>query len=209
MTHATLSDHVLLLVLWISWCVIHSLLISEACMRMMRRLPASVASWHRLLYVMISVVTLVSILLFQWRMDAVMLWEWRWPWSVLQWLGLITAALLFASAARVYDHSLFFGFRQLREQRLEPALGSGVFFSKGILAHIRHPYYTAGILVLLFWGQGDSAMLIMRTVGIAYLYAGTVLEERKLIKAFGDAYRQYQRDVPMFFPRLFRNPGRS
>jgi methanethiol S-methyltransferase len=190
MTPDNLYDHILLLSLWILWCVIHSLLISESCMRVMRTLPASIASWHRLLYVIVSVVTLLPVLLFQFRIPAVAIWEWTFPWIVVQWLGILLAGALFLSAARVYDHSIFFGFRQLREQRLEPALGSGGFFRKGVLAYIRHPYYTAGMLVLLFWGDGDSALLIMRVVGIAYLYVGALLEERKLVAVCGDEYRE-------------------
>jgi methanethiol S-methyltransferase len=199
-----LYDHILVSFLWILWCVIHSLLISETFMRYMRTLPLSIASWHRLLYVIVSVLTLLPVVWYQFSIPAITLWEWKWPWMIVQWIGILSATLLFVSAARVYDHSIFFGLWQLREQKLEPALGRGSFYRKGVLAYVRHPYYTAGILVLLFWGDGDSAMLSMRVVGIAYLYVGTLLEERKLVAVFGDAYREYQRDVPMLFPRLIR-----
>jgi protein-S-isoprenylcysteine O-methyltransferase Ste14 len=29
---------------------------------------------------------------------------------------------------------------------------------------------------------------------------GTILEERKLVREFGEPYREYQRNVSMFFP---------
>jgi protein-S-isoprenylcysteine O-methyltransferase Ste14 len=39
------------------------------------------------------------------------------------------------------------------------------------------------------------------------MVVGTVLEERDLVAAFGDAYREYQRKVPMLIP--CRVPSRS
>jgi protein-S-isoprenylcysteine O-methyltransferase Ste14 len=33
-----------------------------------------------------------------------------------------------------------------------------------------------------------------------YFVVGAILEERKLVKHFGDAYRTYQQRVPMLFP---------
>jgi protein-S-isoprenylcysteine O-methyltransferase Ste14 len=33
-----------------------------------------------------------------------------------------------------------------------------------------------------------------------YIIIGCILEERKLLAEFGDAYRQYQRQVPMLVP---------
>jgi len=35
-------------------------------------------------------------------------------------------------------------------------------------------------------------------------YLLLVLEERELLDRFGDAYREYQRDVPRLIPRLRR-----
>jgi len=33
-----------------------------------------------------------------------------------------------------------------------------------------------------------------------YLYVGTFFEERRLVHEFGDAYREYQRQVPRLIP---------
>jgi protein-S-isoprenylcysteine O-methyltransferase Ste14 len=33
-----------------------------------------------------------------------------------------------------------------------------------------------------------------------YLVVGAILEERKLVAEFGEAYREYQGKVPMFVP---------
>ena len=68
-----------------------------------------------------------------------------------------------------------------------------------MLGLIRHPYYTATIL--LFWsGDLDTTGLVINVVVTVYVVIGTWLEERKLVHEFGDRYRDYQRSVSMFVP---------
>jgi protein-S-isoprenylcysteine O-methyltransferase Ste14 len=64
---------------------------------------------------------------------------------------------------------------------------------------IRHPWYAG--LVLLLWARDlDIAGLVVSSVLTVYILIGTLLEERKLVHEFGDAYRDYQRRVSMFVP---------
>ena len=44
----------------------------------------------------------------------------------------------------------------------------------------------------------------MHLVLTAYFIIGSILEERRLLARFGDAYREYQQRVPMLIPRLRR-----
>jgi protein-S-isoprenylcysteine O-methyltransferase Ste14 len=46
----------------------------------------------------------------------------------------------------------------------------------------------------------DMAALAGNCVLTVYIVVGTLLEERKLVHEFGDAYRNYQRRVSMFVP---------
>lgn len=43
---------------------------------------------------------------------------------------------------------------------------------------------------------------VWRGVFFAYTLIGTELEERKLLRQFGQDYADYRRRVPRFFPRL-------
>jgi protein-S-isoprenylcysteine O-methyltransferase Ste14 len=76
----------------------------------------------------------------------------------------------------------------------------------GIYRVVRHPRYLSQAIGVIANG------LIINHVGmyiliLALLLAGyvmTVLEERELVDRFGEAYREYQREVPRLIPRLRR-----
>jgi protein-S-isoprenylcysteine O-methyltransferase Ste14 len=44
------------------------------------------------------------------------------------------------------------------------------------------------------------AALVGNGVLTVYIFVGTLIEERKLVHEFGDAYRSYQERVSMFVP---------
>ncbi len=64
---------------------------------------------------------------------------------------------------------------------------------------VRHPMYLA--LILYLWCQTFRIMdLVVNALLTLYVLIGTWLEERKLVLEFGEAYLQYQREVPMLIP---------
>jgi protein-S-isoprenylcysteine O-methyltransferase Ste14 len=48
------------------------------------------------------------------------------------------------------------------------------------------------------------ATYVLVPVMLLGLYLVTVIEERELVERFGNAYRDYQKQVPRFVPRLVR-----
>lgn len=70
---------------------------------------------------------------------------------------------------------------------------------------VRHPQYT-GLFIGLFgegivhWPTIFSVALFPVIVLVYWLLARS--EEKRVLAEFGDAYRAYQRRVPMFIPRL-------
>ena len=90
------------------------------------------------------------------------------------------------------------GWRQVHRAR-----GEGRLVTDGLYRFVRHPQYT-GLFVALF-GEGVVHWPTLFSVGLfpiivfAY-YRLARREERKMIEEFGEAYRQYQRQVPMFLP---------
>ena len=69
----------------------------------------------------------------------------------------------------------------------------------GVYAVVRHPQYLGGILALflstLLW-YPHWLFAILGIIGSAVLYLGMLQEEKRLIKQFGDEYREYMERVP-------------
>ena len=98
-----------------------------------------------------------------------------------------------------------------------PGLSSGHYvlpeqtlITRGPYARVRHPIYLAVILIWLalaaaYASIGTLAVALLYVVPVYALYAGA--EERMMEHHFGSAYREYQRETGMLFPRL--TGGRS
>lgn len=90
------------------------------------------------------------------------------------------------------------GWRQVYRAR-----ATGELVTDGLYRFVRHPQYT-GLFVALF-GEGVVHWPTLFSVGLFPLivfayYRLARREERRLIEEFGEAYRSYQRQVPMFIP---------
>lgn len=197
------GTHLLLAIAWLLWCFLHSVTISGWWMRRMNLLLGKRIAYYRFAYVLFSLLTLLPVVYLQLRIDSPMLWSWPSQLQIVQWSGIAISLLIFLSAARQYDQKFFLGFRQIREHLAGSEADYAGFSADGILRFMRHPYYAAGILLLLFYGDLTLANLILKMIGIGYFIVGAFLEEKKLIEQFGEQYKRYQQEVPMFFPNPF------
>lgn len=71
---------------------------------------------------------------------------------------------------------------------------------RGPYCYVRHPLYS--LFLLLLWACPDvtADRLLLNGFFSAWIVVGSVLEERDLVRDFGEAYRDYQRQVPMLVP---------
>jgi methanethiol S-methyltransferase len=70
----------------------------------------------------------------------------------------------------------------------------------GPYKYTRHPIYFFSIIFLLFRAEMDLFYLTMLISFTTYFYIGSHYEEKKLVRLFGDVYRDYQKSVPKIFP---------
>jgi protein-S-isoprenylcysteine O-methyltransferase Ste14 len=127
------------------------------------------------------------------------MFRWEGVGLVPQYLLLACGILLVVAGGRHYSLGQFIGISQLRGACSRGMATGGGIDSSGVLGLVRHPWYTA--VVLLIWaGDLDVAALVSNGVLTVYIVVGTLLEERKLVHEFGDAYRSYQGRVSMFIP---------
>jgi protein-S-isoprenylcysteine O-methyltransferase Ste14 len=95
----------------------------------------------------------------------------------------------------------FLGIRQAFSSRLQTKETSLV--TTGLYRWVRHPLYTGGYLLIWFTPMMTINLLTLFTILSIYLVVGAKLEERRLVRAFGDDYRAYRAEVPMLVPRIF------
>lgn len=75
-----------------------------------------------------------------------------------------------------------------------------VLLTGGAYGIVRHPFYSAGILILFTQMKMTMLDLTAALLVIGYFLAGAFIEERRLLLVFGNEYRKYQKQVPMFIP---------
>jgi protein-S-isoprenylcysteine O-methyltransferase Ste14 len=71
----------------------------------------------------------------------------------------------------------------------------------GCYGTVRHPLYTLAMVFCLFNPLMTVKWLLFTLMAGGYFVMGAVVEERRLEREFGDAYRSYRRQVPMLIPR--------
>ena len=96
-------------------------------------------------------------------------------------------------AAKSYDLRAFFGFRDETNMPLQ---------INGLHRYMRHPLYSGTLLLCLgicvAFPQLKNWYLLL--LMFLYLLIGIWLEEKKLIRHFGDAYVQYKKRVKRLIP---------
>jgi protein-S-isoprenylcysteine O-methyltransferase Ste14 len=76
----------------------------------------------------------------------------------------------------------------------------------GLYSMVRHPLMVCDIFWPLGWSLifGSVIGILLTPVWLLVIWAGTHVEEETLVREYGDAYRQFQRQVPRLFPRVSR-----
>lgn len=193
----------LLILFWTLYLALHSLLASGRVKRSVERHWPGLRPWYRLLYNLVAVAGLLGLGWYQGTLPRQWLWE---PslWSGGGGVSLALSGLAIAALAlRGYDLGAFAGTRQLRsEAAIDPEEG---LVTEGLHRYMRHPLYTATVLLLLGWLLLRPSTVTLTAVGcmLVYLRIGIHFEEAKLMARYGEAYRSYRRKVPMLFPKVF------
>lgn len=190
----------LLIVLWVVWCILHSLLIINPVRFWFGSKGGILLALYRIGYVVISILTLVPILWYMQFLPQTELFRFDGFWRVPQLLLFAYGLLMFYLGSRVYDTGYFLGIRQLMDYRVGRPETPIPFRTDGILRSVRHPWYSGGLALLWSLGPVTDVSLVSKCILTCYLIIGTFLEERKLRKELGDQYTAYCLDVPMLIP---------
>ena len=72
----------------------------------------------------------------------------------------------------------------------------------GLYRWVRHPLYTCSLL-LIWLAPSMTWNLLALNLGVsAYLWIGSIFEERKLVEQFGKEYEEYRKRTPRIIPGI-------
>jgi len=195
-------NELVVVVALVAWGALHSALATVGGRRFLSSVSAaSEATPHRirLAYNAVAAATLaVPAAAYMWaNATSALLVDWPDYLIALQLVIVLAAVMLFVLTARVYDMREFMGL----QGPIHVAMANLTF--DGPLRIVRHPWYL-GIL-LLIWSRDLTSVDIALNIAVSvYLVIGTILEERKLVAAYGQKYSDYQKSTPMLLPLVKR-----
>lgn len=192
----------LLVLAWLIYFGLHSLLASLWLKRRVARAHPHWMPGYRLLFNLCATILLLPPLALTYWERGPWLWEWTGPgWWMASTLA--TAALFgLLWSLRWYDGSEFLGVKQWRSGLVSVEDQEGFHLSP-LHRYVRHPWYSLG-LVLVWTRDMDAALLTTAIMITLYFILGSRLEERKLLVYHGDAYQSYRRMVPSLIPLPWR-----
>ncbi|NML21049.1 isoprenylcysteine carboxylmethyltransferase family protein [Pseudoflavitalea sp. G-6-1-2] len=190
-----------LIAYWLLFGLLHSLLAAEGVKRWFSRLMGNHFRYYRLYYSLLSFMLLGGILFYQYNQPDISLFVIPLWLRIPAWLLLIAAIAIMSICIRKYFFHLsgidvLFPAKQ-QSDKLETG---------GLNRYVRHPLYSGTILLVicLFVLFPTGGNLVDASMIILYTCIGTLFEEKKLRRIFGEAYKEYQQRVPMLLPYFTR-----
>ena len=191
-------NHIILAILWISYCIIHSVLADLRIKKRIQRKLGKKAKYFRLYYTLFAFVSLVGLFYYQINLKTIVLYK---PSLIVFVLALIVT--LFGLAIMAICIKKYFinisGLLSLVEEK-----PSNKLIISDIHQYVRHPLYLGTFIFIwgLFLLLPCLSLLIANTIITTYTLIGIRLEEKKLVAEFGNSYIRYQESVPRIVPFL-------
>ena len=194
------KNHIILAILLILWCIIHSVMIDNNFIRFVEHKFKSNIRYYRLIYNITATISLIPIMVFAHTLPKLIYFQWNGYYIIIQIFLILISLVIFVAGSRNYDFLQFIGIQQITDMSVSKSLSkSGKLKTEGILGLTRHPWYTA-FFILLWARELNSTSILINIIFSIYLVVGTYLEEQKLKNEFGESYVKYQKDVSMLFP---------
>ncbi len=195
---------------FLGFALIHSLCVALKVKGLMARLLGGefVKGYYRLLYNAFSFFTAgVAVYLILQIPDTPL-------WSAPPWLGWpmhgveLLGAFVGIRAFRIFDVREFLGVKQasrhIRGGKVEgdtEGIRINRLVTTGVYGLTRNPMYLGGILIFSFWPYVTRNWFAVCVMADAYFVFGSLVEERRMLKRFGQEYRRYKEEVPLLLPR--------
>ena len=168
-------------------------------------LGAAFDRWYRLAYNLWAGISFLPILWLLAVLPDKTLYTIPRPWLFLTAIGQFMGAAIILLGILQTGALTFLGIRQaISPQR--PTENTRLV-TTGLYRWVRHPLYAGGYLLIWLTPIMTANLLTVFTILSIYLVVGAKLEEKRLVRVFGDAYRAYRAEVPMLVPRITPKAG--
>ena len=191
-----IQEHLAILVTWLIYYGLHSFLISDWMKVKVQKTGVSLHVW-RVIYSILS--TIGFVLLFYWMaivesIELIPNSNW------LRFLAMVSTTYGVILGRIAFRNYSLMQFLSKDDRFIESEL-----ITNGIQSKIRHPLYSATILIFVgfFLFIPKMVSLVAMVAMLLYLPVGIYFEERKLVKKFGEDYLEYRKRVPPLIPKFF------
>ena len=156
-----ITEYLILSLLLILWCALHSAMISFSVTEYFKKSLGPKYRFYRLFFNIISVLTLLPVALFAYSIQTQVIFHWNGYMRIGQVILLGIAVLLFFLGGRHYDARQVVGISQIREGTSNKVItDTGELDTSGVLGATRHPWYLATILFIWARQLDVSAILV-------------------------------------------------
>ena len=192
------------LITMIAFSILHSLSAGDRPRAFFRRHWGDRAyhGLYRLIYNLFAALTLVPVFLALLFSPGAVIWSTESPVAFI-FIGIQLTGLigLLISLLQI-DLARFAGLRQfIAYVRGEPLpLPAEPLQLRGVYQLVRHPLYLFSLLVIWPGPIMTEGLLAFNIAATLYFIVGSLLEERRMIAQFGQAYIDYQRRTPWIIP---------
>ncbi|HKV76862.1 MAG TPA: isoprenylcysteine carboxylmethyltransferase family protein [Candidatus Sulfotelmatobacter sp.] len=158
---------------------------------------------ERSTYVLLSSLALI-LLFWQWRPIGGSVWQVDNEFGTMAIYWVYAAGwMLLLLATFLINHFDLFGLRQVYLRFRGQEYTGLPFRTPGLYRMVRHPIYLSWLCIFWATPRMTIAHLVFALGTTGYMLIAIQLEERDLIRAYGDAYRRYKRQVPSLLPVHF------
>lgn len=201
-----MSAYITLILLWLFFAFTHSIFATQMVKQYFQHLMKAGFKYYRLCYSILATAIFTGLLIYNFSIRHDLLWQTSNTQYVIAAIIGLPGLVVMLYCMRKY----FFEMSGIDAFFAEKA--QGCLQVEGLNKYMRHPLYAGTICFALgcFLLYPGLANLISFNCLTIYTLIGTVYEERKLARLFGDAYTVYAAEVPMLFPRVFakQSPGK-
>ncbi|WP_066401480.1 methyltransferase family protein [Flavisolibacter tropicus] len=194
-----LKQHLILGIMWIIFCVLHSILANARFKKWIAIKAPDFYKNYRFCYILLAFATLGVVIDYQLQISSPLLLKPSTTFLVLGWTIMLTGAFVMFICIKKY----FLNLSGLKSLVAEEVVANELRID-GVHRFVRHPLYLGTFIFI--WGllllYPHWSLLIANSVITIYTLIAIRFEEQKLIEEFGEAYITYQKKVPMILPTL-------